>query len=72
MFKLFKKIFTIPCPNCESAWTGGHPDPDSITWCMVCSNPKTGEMRGWSWRYEWLARMTVAANFRNKKWEDTR
>lgn len=42
----FLKIFRIveSCPNCDSAWT--HPDPGSITFCIVCGDgPK-----GWVWR----------------------
>jgi hypothetical protein len=48
------------CPNCASAWTGGHPDPGSRVWCVICSDPKTGEIRGWVWRWCWLHRLLVS------------
>lgn len=48
------------CPNCESAWTGGHPDPGSRDWCVICSDPKTGEIRGWVWRWNWLHFLLVS------------
>ncbi len=55
--------FVRPCPNCESAWTGGSSAPEDIKWCLMCSSPKTGVMRGWSWRWSWLARRTTKANY---------
>ena len=48
------------CPNCASAHSGGHPNPDEIKWCMICSDPKTGEVRGWVWRWGWLHRLLVS------------
>ena len=53
------KFLKEPCPNCESAWTGGHPNPDGIVWCIVCSDPETGELRGWVWRWTWLHNLLV-------------
>ena len=53
-------LFRETCPNCESAWTGGHPDPESIHWCVLCSHPKTGKMRGWVWRWAWMHRLLVS------------
>jgi hypothetical protein len=52
--------FKVTCPNCESAYTGGHPDPDSITFCVICSDPKTGELRDWIWRWTWLHKKLVS------------
>jgi hypothetical protein len=58
MLSLLKKfvmwIFTTRCPNCISAWTGGNPNPETITFCIVCSSPKTGKIRGWVWRWAWF------------------
>jgi len=57
--------FKVTCPNCESAYTGGHSDPESITFCVVCSNPRTGELRSWVWRWNWLhKKLVVGPNFR--------
>lgn len=56
--RFFVNLFTEVCPNCESAWTGGHPAPETITFCMVCSNPRTGKLRSWVWKpiflHTWL------------------
>lgn len=52
------------CPECESAYTGGHPDPDHRAWCLLCSDPQTGEMRGWIWKWTWVNRLfTTRHNF---------
>lgn len=68
--KFFMWIFTIPCPNCESAWLGGHPAPETIDFCIVCTNPRTGKYRCWTWRWAWIGRRNVAKNlkqFRKKQ-----
>jgi hypothetical protein len=53
------------CPNCESAWTGGCRNPEEQTFCVVCSHPKTGKIRGWVWRPHWLHHLLVTRhNFR--------
>lgn len=45
----------IPCPNCESAWTGGHPQPETLEKCMVCGDPKKkGEITGYVWRWPFM------------------
>lgn len=51
MKALLKKLFTKPCPNCLSAWTGGVADPEGRKFCFVCSNPRTNKIRGWIWRF---------------------
>lgn len=61
----WERWFTRFCPNCESAWTGGHPNPETIEWCVVCSDPRTGEMRSWVWRWSWLQRVLVV----NRNWK---
>lgn len=52
-------LFKAFCPNCESAMTGGHPDPESLTFCIVCSDLKTGQITGKVWRWAWLQRVLV-------------
>lgn len=60
--RLLLWIFTERCPNCESAWTGGHPNPEDITFCALCSSPHTSKMRGWVWRLLFLARHNTRIN----------
>lgn len=60
------------CPNCESAWTGGHPNPEELTHCIVCGNKKTGKITGWVWSkwidpFCWIGRSIVKRNLRNIK-----
>lgn len=56
------------CPNCLSAWTGGDAYPEKRTWCVVCSHPKTGALRGWVWRWPWFQRKLVTnKNYRKYK-----
>lgn len=57
-------VFTTSCPNCESAYTGGHPDPDNRKFCIMCTSPKTGEMREWIWRPLYLSRITLDNNMK--------
>jgi hypothetical protein len=64
MLCFLRRLFTESCPNCMSAWTGGHPDPWDITSCILCDNPRTGKMRGWVWRWKWLDRINLAKNIR--------
>ena len=52
-------LLRVSCPNCDSAWTGGHPNPDTLTWCVICSHPRTGKIRGWVWRWVWLHHLLV-------------
>ena len=54
------------CPNCASAFTGGHPNPEDLTHCIVCGNRK-GEITGWVWSrlvdpYCWVGRAIVSRN----------
>ena len=54
------------CPNCESAWTGGRPNPDDRKHCVVCGNKK-GEITGWVWTrlvdpFGWLQQRTLRRN----------
>lgn len=56
----FLDYFKEECPNCLSACTGGHPDPGNIKFCVVCSDPKTGEVRGWVWKNVFLHNILVA------------
>lgn len=56
----FKKLFINTCPNCDSAYSGGNPNPEERTWCIICSHPETGKIRGWVWRWTWFHRWLVA------------
>ncbi len=61
------------CPNCESAWTGGNPDPEMRKFCVICSDPKTSEIRGWCWRWNWLHYWLVSRhNFKKVTSSETR
>lgn len=52
------------CPNCISAWTGGNSDPYSRDFCVVCSDPNTGRIRGWVWRWVWFhSKVVTQRNF---------
>jgi hypothetical protein len=71
---LYKLGIKARCPNCESAWTGGHPDPWTLTHCVVCGN-KRGEITGWVWGrlidpFCWLGQRNVARNMK-KFYEDS-
>jgi len=50
MFKTF-------CPNCDSRQVLAGESPD---WCVICSHPQTGEVRGWVWKIEWLHKLLVS------------
>ena len=59
--RILKKLFMIECPNCASAWTGGDPNPQDRTFCLLCSD-KTGKITGYIWRWSYLNRRTVNRN----------
>ncbi len=69
MFKLLKKLRIIDtCPNCKSAWTGGHPNPETLTHCIVCGN-KESKITGWVFGtlvdpFCWLGQYYVKRNLR--------
>jgi len=70
MNRLLKQLGIVArCPNCESAWTGGHPNPEELTHCIVCGD-KEGKITGWVWGWVdpfcWLGRRNVARNLRNR------
>lgn len=61
--KILSRLFFGKCPNCISAYTGGHPDPYSLTRCMVCGDPKNGaRITGRTWRWSFLARRRTGKN----------
>ena len=46
--KILLKLHIIEsCPNCDSAWTGGHPNPQDLTTCIVCGRRKDQKITGW-------------------------
>jgi len=58
------------CPNCESAWTGGNPNPEDLTDCVVCGD-KDGKITGWVWGglvdpFCWLGQRNVHRNLKRK------
>lgn len=36
----------VRCPMCEAAWTGGHPNPHLLTYCIICGEGPPM----WIWR----------------------
>ncbi len=46
------------CPNCESAWTGGHPDPEERGWCLLCGPGP----RFWIWGPNFLSHIESRRN----------
>jgi hypothetical protein len=38
------------CWNCDSAWSGGNPNPENRTHCIFCGD-KEGKITGWVWGY---------------------
>lgn len=59
------------CPNCESAWTGGHPNPQRRTTCIVCGG-RDGEITGWVWGvivdpFCWIGQWIVARNLKRRE-----
>lgn len=68
-WKILRLLHIIEsCPNCDSAWTGGHPNPEDLTHCVVCGNKK-GEITGWVWGklidpFCWLGQRNVARNMK--------
>ena len=52
------------CPNCESAWTGGHPNPEEIHWCMLCGSGPKGWIWGWiipQFAKDWIVKQRLEA-----------
>ena len=51
------------CPNCDSAWMGGHPNPETIKSCLVCGeDKKEGTPNDWVWGWVvpmWIQRRIV-------------
>lgn len=70
-WKLLKKLCIVnSCPNCDSAWTGGNPNPENLTHCIVCGN-KEGKITGWVWGrlidpFYWLGQRNVKRNLQLK------
>lgn len=66
-WKLLKFLRIVDsCPNCESAWTGGNPNPENRTHCLVCGD-KNGKITWWVWGktvdpFCWLGQANVARN----------
>lgn len=69
MWKLLKFLKIIEhCPNCESAWTGGDPNPENLTHCIVCGD-KEGKITGWCWGrlvdpFYWIGQRNVSRNLK--------
>ena len=69
LYKILKWLKIVDrCPNCASAWTGGHPDPWRLTHCIVCGDSE-GKITGWVWGvlvdpFCWLGQFNVAKNVR--------
>jgi hypothetical protein len=53
---IFKRILIKSCPNCYS----GEQMAKDTSHCIICSDPKTGNSRGWVWRWSWLHRKLVS------------
>ena len=65
----YNGLIVDSCPNCDSAWTGGHPNPQEITYCIICGNRK-GEVTGWVWGrlvdpFLWINKYIVSRNIKN-------
>jgi hypothetical protein len=66
-------ILKRDCPNCLSALLFEDCRDKPRTFCVVCSNPKTGKIRGWVWRWTWLHRILVVnKNFKQIEAENKR
>jgi len=67
VWKVLKSLGIVArCPNCASAWTGGHPNPEDIEHCIVCDN-HNGIMTGWVWGpvidpFCWFGQHNVSRN----------
>ena len=65
----YKGLVIDSCPNCDSAWTGGHPNPQDLTHCIICGN-RRGEITGWVWGrlidpFLWINSRIVSRNIKN-------
>lgn len=69
MKRLLKFLHIIDsCPNCEGAWTGGSPSPETLTHCVTCGN-KRSEITGWVWGklvdpFCWIGQRITARNLK--------
>ena len=69
MFKILRFLRIVDtCPNCDSAWTGGCPDPEKQTHCIVCGDAN-GLITGWVWGrlvdpFCWLGERNVDRNLK--------
>lgn len=52
------------CPNCDSAWTGGCPNPEYRRWCLICG---PGPM-GWVWG--WIVPMFIQHRWASRRLEE--
>lgn len=48
-----KNPFIESCPNCDSAWTGGHPNPTGWVWSRLIDP------------FCWIGQWVVGRNMRN-------
>lgn len=63
-FSVKLPLLWVTCPNCESAWTGGHPSPESLKWCVLCGTGPKGPPQ-WFYRLPRFVRNRITArNFR--------
>ncbi|MCK9463027.1 MAG: hypothetical protein M0R80_25675 [Proteobacteria bacterium] len=71
LYKFLKFLHIVDsCPNCDSAWTGGCPNPEDRTTCIVCGD-KESKITGWVWGkvvdpFCWLGQHNVARNLKLK------
>jgi hypothetical protein len=71
IWKLLKRLRIVErCPNCASAYTGGHPEPWTLTHCVVCGDGE-GKITGWVWGrlidpFCWLGQRNVKRNLKRK------
>lgn len=69
LFRILSFLYIVErCPNCDSAWSGGHRDPGTLTHCLICGDRK-GRITGWVWGllvdpFCWLGQYRVSRNLR--------